>query len=504
MNALDHLRKLTTGMSEQDVCPYCLRKPCAPDCSWVAANAFIQAEDGMQNATDNLAKRWNLTSNSGAEQMDRRGFTLIELLAVMVIVVIVSAVALPSVISAMSHRQVSEGARILQAALAGARDAAIRDNSPRGIRLLTDPTLNGLNPTTGLLDPAQPLAANRILPIGSAPDYSEGLVTTMAATGDILGVSPGRPALVLVESPYSVVPVVTYPGGIEKIADTQQLNSPTSWFWNIRIGDKIQINKIGAPYTVVGPMVQSNPELFVNAGPPGTVPPLPGPSGTFPEFLLLVNGKDDNTNGWIDEGFDGIDNNFDALHLTDEAAEWERETWLGPVANQAQTAVPYTIHRRPAPMGNARAVELPSNVVIDLSTWSSTQERSRLPVNGLTGYVDILVNPNGTAVPTTIYSTPASVGMAGAFYHFWVAERSDIFAPQGTVSPVLPVRLDPSDPQPNRFNGSAIKGEYRLVTLFARTGMTGQLEDMPFDWSNVGLAAYNPGLPFIASQQGAR
>ena len=30
---------------------------------------------------------------------------------------------------------------------------------------------------------------------------------------------------------------------------------PTSWFWNIRVGDKLQINGSGLWYTVVGPMV---------------------------------------------------------------------------------------------------------------------------------------------------------------------------------------------------------------------------------------------------------
>src|SRR5512135_1248981 len=69
------------------------------------------------------------------------GFTLIELLVVVVIVILVSAVTLPTVLPALSHRQVSESARILQAALAGARDAAIRANAPRGLRLLPDPVL---------------------------------------------------------------------------------------------------------------------------------------------------------------------------------------------------------------------------------------------------------------------------------------------------------------------------------------------------------------------------
>lgn len=559
MNAIDHLRKLISKGcivegAAWDYCFWCEAEfpndtAHAPDCEWEAAKAHVEEAD--QNACEVMAiideataacrdakslveeedavakhldgsnpKTWAKYHGPDPRLEDprwikprSRGFTLIELLVVIVIIVIVSAVALPTVISAMSHRQVSEGARILSAALAGARDAAIRDNSPRGIRLLPDPTLSGLNPTTGLLDPAMPLASNRILPIGSAPDYSEGLLSTWQ--GPLPANVPALPALMVFQAP----------------ADSQGLpTSPTAWFWNVRVGDKIQINKAGPPYTVVGPLVVpaqggtftingvsqlvGNSELFANAGPPGvdpaTLPHALKVNGIFVDYLLLVNGHDDNANGWIDEGFDGVDNDVDQelaagrAAATDDKFEWEQETWLGPAPHQAQTAVPYTIHRRPAPTGNARAVELPSNVVIDLTTWGSTLERSRLPVNQMTGYVDVLVNPNGTVVPTTIYSTPASVGMAGAFYHFWLAERSDIFAPQGTVSPVLPVRPDPGNPQPNRFNGAALKGEYRLVTLFAKTGLTGQLEDMPFDWANVGTTSYFAGAPFVAIQQGAR
>ena len=34
---------------------------------------------------------------------------------------------------------------------------------------------------------------------------------------------------------------------------------------------------------------------------------------------------DDNGNGWIDEGWDGVDNNGDGQ--VDELAEWESELW---------------------------------------------------------------------------------------------------------------------------------------------------------------------------------
>ena len=49
--------------------------------------------------------------------------------------------------------------------------------------------------------------------------------------------------------------------------------------------------------------------------------------------------------------------------------------------------------------------------MVDATTWGLTRERSRLPVDPWTGNVDILLNPDGTVVPTTLYSTPASFGL---------------------------------------------------------------------------------------------
>ncbi len=255
----------------------------------------------------------------------RRGFTLIELLVVIVIILTVSALALPVVVPAFRHRQVSEGARLLQGTLAGARDLALQSGAPSGIRLLPDPAFPLRYLPNGQIDPGQPLVASRIVPIGPAPEYSEGRISRVDTSNLPPGFTMPYPALMVCEQ-------IVSPSG--------ELNSSTSWFWNIRVGDKIQINQAGAWYTVVGPMfqgpAQGNSELFVNVGTAGTQSPFSqtqGGQNVFPEFLWLVNGRDDNGNGWKDEGFDGVNNNFEyeklngLPHTIDELIEWEQEKW---------------------------------------------------------------------------------------------------------------------------------------------------------------------------------
>lgn len=410
----------------------------------------------------------------------RRAFTLIELMVVMVIILLISVVALPTIVASYSHRQVSEAGRIVQGALIGARDNAIRNNRPSGIRLLPDPAFGGIgaativdangqskpNPYSGILDPTQILACNRIVPLDPAPEYSEGAVSVFPATvyaASVLLVNGfiGCPALVIEETAYDLrgMPL-----------------PPNSWAWNIRVGDKLQVNQAGPWYTVVGPVVVANPELFVNYGQPGVASPLQrkNAAGTNfnPEYLLLVNGKDDNGNGWTDEGFDGVDNN--QINGNDELIEWESEQWLGSIGHSGVSNLPYTIQRRPAPSTNAREVALPTNVVVDLTTWGTTLERSRVgaALNRTTGYVDIMVQPDGTVIPTTIYSSPSSVGLAGAFIHLWLSERGDL-ATSPVPSPLTPPR-----------------GEWSLVTIFGKSGNV------------IVNAEPDPANPFAKAQQG--
>ena len=494
----------------------------------------------------------------------RRGFTLIELLLVITIIVITSVIAIPVIVPAIGHRQVSEAARILQGAIVGARDAAIHDNAPSGIRLRPDPAFSGIGPATlangqpnpfaGIMDPTQPLAYSRVIPIASPPAYSEGLVNVIT--------SPDQNQPLPFQIPYPVPTAVGsgdfYPiwgAAVGVVTNTNVLmveesvgaisaagalvpNSPTSWYWNIRVGDKIQINGAGIWYTVVGPMTIppqgatingqfiANPELFVNIGVPGTVSSLVRTlaAGTTvnPEFLFLVNGIDDNGNGWVDEGWDGVDNDLAAevaagrTQYTDDLLEWENETWPPSIAVHGVKNVAYTIQRRPAPSPNAREIALPTQVVIDATTWGNAQpERSRFPaaaMNPFTGELDLIVNPDGTVVPTTLYSSPSSLGMTGAFWHFFLAERSDIAAPNAgaTAAPFLPVGVFPPPPNqetPVPYTGPTLRGEYSLLTLFTKTGqlisgMGPAFENPAQDAAN--NRVYNVNAPFIPAQQGVQ
>jgi prepilin-type N-terminal cleavage/methylation domain-containing protein len=473
----------------------------------------------------------------------RGGFTLIELLVVIFIVLIVSAVALPTVYTAMNGRQVDAAARILQGTLTGARDQAIHDNRPSGIRLLPDPAFNGINPATGLFDPAMPLAYNRIVPIGPAPDYSEGRcipwtagnVNALAAAGISVTVNQSSgttpPWLVLIASPIDPATGAPVP--------------PANWYWNVRVGDKVQINDSGPWYTVVGPASATpgspiaNPEWFANEGAPGSplanavqmtyLDPISGQQVTANvEWLALTNGADDDGNGWTDEGRDGIDNNGDGnvdeylpgqtttvtwtdptsgsqKQVTVQRNEWEPENWHGSLLTANTVNVPYTIRRRPAPSSGAREVALPTGVVIDATTWNGTLERSRLPIHGYNnGLVDIMVNPDGTAYSVLLYGTQASMPLGGSFFHFFLSDRQDVMAPSGTAAPTLAIPM-PGGADANAYQGPTFKGDWGVVTLNSRTGqiVTNMLPRFDDPLTPANGTAYNQAIPFIPAEQGA-
>jgi type II secretory pathway pseudopilin PulG len=524
-------------------------------------------------------------------------FTLVELLVVVVIVLLVSAATLPAIIPALSHRAVSEAARILQAALVQARDTAIRNNGPRGVRFLPDPTYSAPNTTI--------LAYNRMVPIEPGPEYSNGMVTVWPLPlATAVDPTTGQTSFVsqLWTSPLAPYPSSSTVGGGGNgvypcwnpsnalATDTNNttagqclmveqaplqgnnasnfINAPTSWFWNIRVGDRIKFQQTGQVYTIVGPCTVNpftgtgNPELFVNNGPPGdpnallsrtytgqggTAAPSPVLSTVGVEFLFLVNGIDDDGDGYVDNGWDGVDNNQGFVYNTiidDQGnpggnppipTEWEVETFKGTMVgyggqlpqqaaydttnsspSSATFWLPqpmnYTIFRRPVPSQSARETMLPSNVVIDATSWNLTAERSRLPVDPFGKYVDILLLPSGQVVPTTQYSSPTSFTLGDSFYQFWLSERQDVHEAtelwSGTKDPnglpfLLPMPQDAYNAYTsagNSFTSApsiALTGERMMVTLFSRTG---QISNSSIEFFNVS----DVSTPFYDSQLGAR
>jgi prepilin-type N-terminal cleavage/methylation domain-containing protein len=416
-----------------------------------------------------------ITGSDGADtKAARPGFTLVELLVVIVIIAIVAAVTLPTVLPAITHRQISETARILQAAIEGSRDAAIRNNAPRGIRLLPDPTFPGSATVANA-----PLAFNRFVAIEPAGEYSEGRVSIR--TGTTPAMPNGEPALRIEECQSG--------GGLA--------NARTAWYWNARIGDKIRIGESGAFYTIVGPYEVANPERFVNGGPPGENGVYASATEAGSEVLFVVNGEDDDRDGFIDEGFDGVDQDVPPNGV-DNPGEWEAETWLGPQAMNATVNAPYTIRRRPYPSPGARILELPSGVVIDFSSWDSTRERSRAMLDSGSMTVDIMIRPDGLIEPSTIYSSPASADFP--FIHLFIAERGDVMDPIGIAN--VPYRLPmpegtPGYPDAEDASPRYLKGERRILTINTRTGniTTGSAES--FSGTNV-------NAPFYDAQRGIR
>ena len=476
------------------------------------------------------------------------GFTLVELLVVLLIVSIIAAVTLPVVIPAIGHRQVSETARIIQGGLVAARDAALRTNTPHGIRFLPDPTYNGQTAdpltkgATSFLDRGKILASNRFIPIERPPTYSDGKVfldpanTLIGSFINRLGINTGlftpaeenwlytdKRVLLVVQAYFrtqTVGATTFYPR-----------EEPTSWYWNIRVGDKIQINDIGPYFTVVGPVHAPNPENFVNVDPSALPLELPHPSGTgvyYPEILFVTNGVDDDGDGYVDNGMDGLDN--DGNGTIDDFAEWsDPESWPSgmitggtAVVGDKAAGVSYNIIRQPVPSAGSRETVLPDSVVVDLTTslWPAVRERSRLPVDPDSGTVDILVEPSGRVVPTTKYSSPTSFGMGSSFYHIWVAERSDLAEPtvatrgavDGRATALGPLLASPAQafylPMPrdaydaydvDLVNDNPtlpyLKGEMRLLTISTRTGNM-ITTDRPL------FSVTNPGRPFYAPQVG--
>ncbi|CAN5895934.1 hypothetical protein BH23PLA1_BH23PLA1_24150 [soil metagenome] len=453
-----------------------------------------------------------------------RGFTLIELLVVISIILLLSVAVLPTVFAVLAQQDMTNAVQLVQSTLAGVRDTAIRAGQARGVRLLLDPSLSDL-PRPGF--PEERVAANRMVFLEPAPNYSEGMVTA----------NEWRPYPNL---PLKLLTIM------EQQFDSNGLPMPpTSWYYNIRQGDKIRLGGSGHEYTIVGPMhrfirpledfhpnygaapqSRFTPERFVNLGDNFYSRPTDPP-----EFLIVLNGRDDRNlngtrDGYVDEAFDGINNDgvgqadpgflinpidmsvvstLDMM-LNNSGGEYEVEEFIGSVPFNTGQAIPYTIIRRPMVSRDSREIALPGSVVIDLTTTSSFtaaqfQERSRVPMDPLTGFVDIMIYPNGQVLPSTPYGNYDELTRF-PFYHLWLTKREDVVEPIDQ-NPNLPGLEYPSLPLPQGAPGwqggpnldRFLRTDRRLITISTRTGLTSvnQLSEDVFTGSE---------SPYQEAQQG--
>lgn len=352
-----------------------------------------------------------------AEAIRRGGFTLIEILAVLAIIGIVAVVALPVVLEATGANSTTRAASLLQGELAAAVARAQRDGES-GLRLIPDDAFPVKRLADGSVDPAAPLAYSRVIPLERPDAIQDGRVSIR---GSFPAGFPalGTKALVLEQE------VAHDDGGI------RVPNEPTAWAWRVRLGDRVEL--AGRTFTVCGPMNEANPEGFVNYPGPGTG--LDRGDG-WAEWLLLVNGRDDDDDGSIDNGYNGRDENVDGA--PDDGGEWtEVESWglSAPVLDAR-----YLIRPRPVPIVG-RGLEL-AGALVDATGWAGAEPpRSRLPIDRITGFVDLVVFGDGRVEPVGRYApTVPAVGLLKRPHiHFWIAPREAVASAEPSVGALLTV-----------------------------------------------------------------
>jgi prepilin-type N-terminal cleavage/methylation domain-containing protein len=93
----------------------------------------------------------------------RRGFTLVELLVVMAVMALIASIGIYAFQPYSSHSSVNGGAQLLQSWLNTARQRALRDGAPRGIRLLQGDEISSVSMNSLITGAAATPAINSLL-----------------------------------------------------------------------------------------------------------------------------------------------------------------------------------------------------------------------------------------------------------------------------------------------------------------------------------------------------
>lgn len=314
----------------------------------------------------------------------RPGFTLIEQLVVIAIISMTFVLGVV-VFGVTRSQRLRTAASMVDSAIEQARDRAM-------LAAKTDARSEYAGRHVGGLTGVR-ITRDRLIPLYAGSTYAEGKVSVRSDWPE--GFTPPYRRLVLEEAKFDAA---------------GKRNNPTSWYYNVRLGDAVRVS--GHDYIVCGPMEAANAEGYVTIGAPGSLSPLDRGYGPV-EFLYLVDAVDDNLDGIIDSGWNGLNDDLDGY--TDEDDEWEVERWQG-LAAAGLESVPYSIMRRPSPMSNG-AKQLPAGVVVDFAGstfWGKSATDS----------IDVAIDQYGMARPLSPYAL-AQTPLAAAAVSLRLCELAD-------------------------------------------------------------------------------
>lgn len=381
----------------------------------------------------------------------RAGFTLAELLVVIVIVLLLAAAAAPIALAVNNGRALREASSTLQASVAGARDRALANQEPRGIRLIPETDNPSLVRQLRYIKPAKSMALGSAIVVDAIwndptipynpaiPPIVPALVNSSWPDGIL---QPDRPG-----ASFRMVVLLGGGGDAIRLKNSLpfRLNGTTKiYFGGIRLSVAGQtfgyqttdalldytINVNGNPVTVPllrldYPLAQPVPFQTLNIGPPPQMPYQPA--------------------------------------------------WPALAANQVQDYLASIGTKYVIALGNVEdpsetPIELPSGVYIDLgfiATASATNvdpSNMRLTrLNPENGHWDIMFAPNGSVI-----------GAATADAHIFLWLREQLAATEDVQIP------DPnSPPNPPRFLRlipTTNTGNHAFVAVLARTGLVRSAE----------------------------
>jgi prepilin-type N-terminal cleavage/methylation domain-containing protein len=352
----------------------------------------------------------------------RRGFTLVELLVVIAIIVALMAMVALAAPRFAERQGPSRGAMQLQSWLNLSRQMAIRDQRPRGIRML--PPIgaqfkdNDKNYSRELQyieqpDDFVPAPLSGTAELWFPAKLSNGTATPPGYSGSIR--PDYRWALIAVIDPYSTSPPQTI-----VVPSQSSLTYPDDPNATVRPGDILNIQGSGESVNPIGPR-----RIMRVEG--GTIGADPSGKPARLYFILLDQPIGDDVNN--------------------RAPNW----------NRPHTAQ-YVIYRQPRPMAGEPVLQLPRDVGIDFSRQLSQEEQAGNPPRP--GWIDYNWYrfypkiPTGGGQPLEILFHPngSVMGPLGTNYAricLWVRDVStDV--------------IDPTQMPP---------GDNSLITIYTRTGM---------------------------------